>query len=325
MSAVRILNIIIIVTVFVLVFSVWCFCVFAWLVQYLDRLKKIKKRLGLVAEERDESKILRLWRDAREAEESLRSEPRRTFKDRLERIAYDAGWHTPFQTVVLGVFGAVVLASVLAFAFTGNVFAGLGTAVAIVCIFVSYTGRSIKKRTELFERQLIDALGIAARSLRAGHPLSGSFQLISEEIPAPLGDLFYRICQEQALGLDMRESIRKVASDTSNTELRLFATAVVIQLHSGGNLADLMDSLSAVIRARVRLLRRARVLTAQTNLSAKVLIAIPIVMFILLNITSPDYMEVLYTSNTGQVMLTITIFSVAVGWWVMRRLSVLRF
>jgi len=325
MSAVRILNIIIIVAVFALVFSVWCCCVFGWLVEYLVRLKKIKERLGLVAEEGDESKILRLWRDARQSEDLRQGEPRRTLKERLERIAYDAGWHTSFQTVLLGLFGAAVLTAVLVFAFTGNIFVALATTLVIVCGFISYTRRSIGKRTDLFERQLVDALGIAARSLRAGHPLSGSFQLISEEVAAPLGNLFYRICQEQALGLDMRESIRKVAADTSNTELRLFATAVVIQLQSGGNLADLMDSLAAVIRARVRLLRRVRVLTAQTNLSAKVLIAMPIVMFILLNIISPDYMQLLYTTTTGKYMLTITILSVAMGWWVMKRLSVIRF
>ena len=100
---------------------------------------------------------------------------------------------------------------------------------------------------------------------------------------------------------------------------------MAIQLQSGGNLADLMDSLASVIRARMRLNRRVRVLTSQTQLSKRVLIAIPIILFALLNMISPEYMEVFYTTRDGKIMLAIMVSMVLFGVWVMNRLSILRF
>ena len=183
----------------------------------------------------------------------------------------------------------------------------------------------IAKQSALFERQLVDALGISARALRAGLPLLGSFQLISEEIDKPVGDIFYRICHEQLLGLDMKDSIRKVARNVYNPELKLFATAVAIQLQSGGNLADLMDSLASVIRTRMRLNRRVRVLTSQTQFSKRVLIALPLILFLIINIISPQYMEIFYTTTSGKWMLAIMASMVLFGTWVMNRLAILRF
>ncbi len=319
-------NIIILVTVFALVFSLWCFCVFVWLGQYLSRLKNIQQRLGLITSETaDESKMLRLWRDAQESERAGKVEVVATLQKKLKRIANDAGWHVSINTVLLGLSGACLLTGIFIFVLTNSILAAFFGALAVIFGFSVYTQRRIDKRADLFESQLVDALGIAARSLRAGHPLVGSFQLIAEEIGPPLGDVFYRICKEQELGVDMRNSIRSAAEETSNSELKFFASAVSIQLQSGGNLADLMDSLSAVIRARVRLARRVRVLTAQTNFSARILIAMPIILFLLLSIVNPKYMAPMYATTTGQHILIGTIISVLLGWWIMKKLSVLRF
>jgi tight adherence protein B len=327
MKAELILNIIILVMVFVLVSSLWCFCVFVWLGKYLSRLKGIQQRLGLIkSETAEESKMMRLWRDTlHERTSGLVSTKTSAFNDKLKKITNDAGWHVHPQTILLGLVGASFLVGIFAYILTVNLLAAAAGVLIVVTGFISYTQRKINKRADLFENQLVDALGIAARSLRAGHPLVGSFQLISEEVKAPLGDVFYRICQEQALGLDMKDSIRAIANETSNPELRLFATAVAIQLHTGGNLADLMDILQGVIRARIRLAKRVRVLTAQTNFSAKVLIAMPIILFFLLNIISPKYMYPLYHTTAGKYILAATIISVLLGWLIMKRLSVLRF
>jgi tight adherence protein B len=123
----------------------------------------------------------------------------------------------------------------------------------------------------------------------------------------------------------MKESIRSVANSTYNTELKLFATAVAIQLSSGGNLADLMDSLAAVIRARMKLNRRVRVLTAQTQLSKRILIVLPILLFVVLNVISPEYMEMFYKTMIGQFMLAGTVGIMFMGSVVMNRLSILRY
>ncbi len=319
------LNVIIIVTVFALIFSLWCCILFAWLGLYLGQLKKIRQRLGLAGEETpDEAKMLKLWQDSQGSGHG-RKEKISEFQKKLNRIGHDAGWQVSFNAILLGVAGACLLSALLTYVFTNSKLVAVACALVVVCGFVALTNRKIDKRTALFESQLVDALGIAARSLRAGHPLAGSFQLVSEEIGPPIGDVFYRICQEQSLGLDLKDSIRKVSSETSNTELRLFATAVAIQLQSGGNLADLMDNLQSVIRARIKLVRRARILTAQTNLSARILIGLPIFLFFLLNIISPKYMYPLYHTTLGRYILTLTIVLVLFGWWIMKRITVLRY
>jgi len=324
MDATRLLNLIILITVGLLVFSIWCFCVFVWVTESLFRIKKIQKRLGIISHKSEDSKILRLWTDSRH-DKTAKSKQTRRLKEKLDKLAYDAGWHTSMQIILLGLAGFIILAFLFVYLISNNIFLSLASVLVIVVGFIGYTNSRIDKREAMFEKQLVDALGIAARSLRAGHPLSGAFQLISQETKEPLGNVFYRICQEQALGLDMKNSIRKVAQDTTNPELRLFATAVAIQLQSGGNLADLMDSLATVIRARIRLSRRVRVLTAQTNLSAKVLIAMPIVMFFILNILNPEYMEPLYSTAIGKILLAVTVVSVTFGWWMIKRLSVIRY
>jgi tight adherence protein B len=243
----------------------------------------------------------------------------------LEVLKNSAGWTLPAHTVILRVIGASFLAFILTYLVKGSMLIALIVAASIVIAFWTYTKMSIAKQAALFERQLVDALGICARALRAGLPLLGSFQLISEEIDKPVGDIFFRICHEQLLGLDMKESIRKVARNVYNPEMKLFATAVAIQLQSGGNLADLMDSLASVIRARMRLNRRVRVLTSQTQLSKRILIAIPMILFLLLNIISPQYMEVFYSTTTGKIMLAAMASMVLFGVWVMNRIAVLRF
>ncbi|MGD8501430.1 MAG: type II secretion system F family protein [Phycisphaerales bacterium] len=323
MGSENVMNIIVMATVFGLVFSVWCICIFLWLGQYLIRLQLVQKRLGIVKKETEESKTLRLWRETKQEAEGV-ALGKLTLGERLERLKQAAGWRTPAQMVILGVVGAAILGFIVTYILGGGAMLGFGISVAIMVVFSSYTRSCIAKRSALFETQLVDALGICARALRAGLPLLGSFQLVSEEIGEPLGGVFSRICHEQLLGLDMKDSIRKVAKTVYHPELKLFATSIAIQLKSGGNLADLMDSLASVIRARMRLSRRVRVLTAQTQLSKRVLIALPIFMFFLLTIIAPTYMVTFYKTTVGHYMLGVMVSMVFFGAWVMNRLSVLR-
>jgi tight adherence protein B len=325
MSASEIINIIIIVTVFALVFSLWGICVFLWLGQYLTRLKAIQKRLGIVHRESGETRTLRLWREVQGDADTAFKDEKLSFNERLEALRKDVGWHAPAQMVFMGVLGMAILSFVLAYGLSGSVLIGLAAPAAVVFAFSSYTSHKLNKRNELFERQLVDALGIASRALRAGHPLVGAFQLVSDEISDPLGSMFYRICKEQELGVDLKDSMYKIARQSRNAEMKLLATAVVIQFQSGGNFADLMDSLSSVIRARVRLNRRIRVITAQTQFSKRILIAMPIVLLLLLNTLNPDYMSPMFTTTTGQIMLGTMLFCILIGWWVMNKMSVIKF
>jgi tight adherence protein B len=177
----------------------------------------------------------------------------------------------------------------------------------------------------MFEIQFVDALDLAARSLRAGHPLVGSFQLIAEEIAAPVSTVFAQICQQQALGSSIEEALTLISERSSSKDLQLFATSVIIQVRSGGNLADMMERLAAVIRERRRLSRRLRVLTAQTQFSKRALLALPFVIFLGLNLLDPTYMVPLYTTSAGQFLLLIGGTGLVLGGWMMNRIGVLRY
>ncbi|MBP8605941.1 MAG: type II secretion system F family protein [Phycisphaerae bacterium] len=321
------INLIISVTVFGLVLSVWCIGVLLWLGRYLLKLKAVQRRLGISKAGQEDSQTLRLWRDLQ-----IRQMPQETVeKDsiglgkKLEYWVRDAGWKVPFRTVALGVVGLAALVFVMVY----NIFGGIWLAVCGVFItlylFVQYAQKRIMHRANLFERQLVDALGVAARALRAGHPLVGAFQLIGEEIGDPLGGLFRQIYQEQAFGSDLKDSLKKAAREVRNTEFKLFSTSVIVQLQSGGNLADLMDTLASVIRSHIWLNKRIRVLTAQTQFSKVILIAMPILMFFLLNAVDPEYMKPLYTTAGGNVLLILMIVNLLLGSWVMNKMAKIDF
>ncbi|MHC4552376.1 MAG: type II secretion system F family protein [Planctomycetota bacterium] len=319
----QIINIVISLTVFGLALSLWCIGVFLWLGRYLVKLKSVKKRLGVAAIDSDEdSDVLRLWRDMqikREAEYfDLEQKP--SISEKFKQWLNETGWKSPMRTLVVGVGGLLLTSFIIGFGLTQNVWVGACAAFAAFYIFLQYTQSLIVKRANLFERQLVDALGVAARALRAGHPLVGAFQLIAEEIGEPLGDIFRQIYQQQAFGSDLKDSIRQAAKENRNTEFKLFATAVSVQLHSGGNLADLMDSLASVVRARIRLNKRIRVLTAQTQFSKVILIGMPIFMFIFLNIINREYMDPLYTTDQGRYMLFGIFILMILGSWLMNRM-----
>jgi tight adherence protein B len=325
MNRQEILNTILMTAIFVFVFSAWSICVVLWVVQYARRRKQLQKRLGYGESDVQRSQALQLWRDEYEARRQAGRGKRLTLGERLERVRNEAGWKSSWQIVVLSVLGVASLAFAATAVLGYSLWMGISAAGSIIVASWVMTKRRISSRTILFERQFLDGLGIAARALRAGHPLVGAFQLVSEEVGKPLGSLFGEICQEQALGLDLESSIRRVATASGNADLMLFSTAVSIQTSSGGNLAELMDTLADVMRARIRLRRRVRVLTAQTNLSKWILIGLPILIFLGLNIVSPEYVQPFYTTWTGRYLLIGTGISVLFGAWVMAKLSVIRY
>jgi len=319
------IHTILLVSLFVLVFCAWSICVILWMVQYVRRRKHVQRRIGLGDRDVERSQVLQLWRDEHWAKQEHTETKRETLGQRLERLRANAGWKTSAQVMLLTVVGVAALAFAAVIVLGYGTWLGMTASLVILLAFRAITRRRIATRLALFDRQFVDSLRIAARALRAGHPLVGAFQSISEEISEPIGPVFGEICQEQALGLDIQESMRRMANTTRNADLKLFATAVNLQMTTGGNLAELMDSLAAVMRSRMRLNRKVRVLTAATQLNKQTLIGIPVFLFMLLNIMSPEYMEVFYFTWAGRCMLVITLVSILLGAWVMEKLSVLRY
>lgn len=148
-----------------------------------------------------------------------------------------------------------------------------------------------KKRMNMLAEQLPEAVELMVRSLRVGHPFSSAVGIVSREVPDPLGTEMGMISDEAAYGRDMGETLKAMAERLDNQDLRFLAVAVTIQQTSGGNLAEILDGLAKVIRARFRLFRRVAAITAEAKWSGNLLSAFPIVALLGINMVKPDYYD----------------------------------
>ncbi len=316
------------IAAFTLVLSLWLMGVLVWVSRRKRRAGQVRQRLDYAGDTSPNAgggRVLRLWHDGREETTIVPGLRSGGLLDRLEHFRAAAGVELPLFNGLVMIAGTVLVITGVAYVITSSVIIGLLCAFAVVLLVWISLSRKISKRTSLFERQFIDALELAARSLRAGHPLVGSFQLIADEIAAPVGTLFAKVCQQQALGVSMERALRGVANENTSEDLKLFVTSVAIQLASGGNLADMMERLANVIRDRQRLNRRVRVLTAQTQFSKRVLLTLPFLVFVALNLINPQYMRPLYTTSAGQVIMFIAALGLLCGWITMNWLSKLSY
>lgn len=156
-----------------------------------------------------------------------------------------------------------------------------------------YTWISIKagKRISMIEEQLPDAIELMVRSLRVGHPFSSAIQIVAKETPDPLATEFGIIADENAYGRDVGESLKEMAERLDMQDMRFLAVAVSIQQQSGGNLAEILAGLSKVIRARFRLFRRVKAITAEAKWSGKFLSGFPVGALIVINLSDPHYYD----------------------------------
>ncbi|MCY1127003.1 type II secretion system F family protein [Frigidibacter sp. RF13] len=154
-----------------------------------------------------------------------------------------------------------------------------------------WVNKKAKKRIDLIEEQLPEAVELMVRSLRVGHPFSAAIQIVAKEIPDPLGTEFGMIADEAAYGREITESLKDLAERIDMQDLRFLAVAVTIQSQSGGNLAEILDGLAKVIRARFRLFRRVRAITAEAKWSGMFLSGFPLGVLVIIQVTKPDYFD----------------------------------
>lgn len=312
---------------FLLVASIWFSGMILLKLRRQWAAEKIESRLQLAqGHQRDVPWTLQLWRDGQIVPGfGTGQSMRERYAARLQTLRRTLGWRMSALSVMLMYAGFILLAAAAALVLTANIVFALMAALAAAVAPYIYVQRQFDRQNALFERQFAEALGLATRSLRAGQPLMGAFHLIVEEMDPPVSRIFEEICQQQALGVSLDEAVRKVAQNTTSDDLKLFAASMGIQIRSGGNVADMMDRLADVIRDRMRLHRRARVLTAQTQLSKRVLIVIPFVIFTLLYLLNRDYLAPLYQTSIGRSMLLVACIFLVAGRWVMNRIAVLRY
>ncbi|MEC8041465.1 MAG: type II secretion system F family protein, partial [Pseudomonadota bacterium] len=199
---------------------------------------------------------------------------------------------SPLQLVMLmGVLSAVAFVALTVGTQTALVVrAGVSIAMGVGGIFVWVSAKA-KKRMSLIEEQLPDGIELMVRSLRVGHPFSSAIQIVSREISDPLASEFGMIADEAQYGRDVGEALQEMADRLDMQDLRFLAVAVTIQQQSGGNLAEILDGLAKVIRARFRLFRRVKAITAEAQWSGKFLSGFPLLALVGINLMDPHYYD----------------------------------
>ncbi|MCM2560611.1 type II secretion system F family protein [Lutimaribacter sp. EGI FJ00015] len=199
---------------------------------------------------------------------------------------------TPVQLIMLMVALSVIsfLGLTIGTETSAPVRAAVAVGMGVGGIFM-WVNHKAKKRMSMIEEQLPDAVELMVRSLRVGHPFSSAIQIVAKEVPDPLATEFGIIADESAYGRDVGEALKDLAERLDMQDLRFLAVAVTIQQQSGGNLAEILAGLAKVIRARFRLFRRVKAITAEAQWSGKFLSGFPVFALIAINLLDPNYYD----------------------------------
>lgn len=160
-----------------------------------------------------------------------------------------------------------------------------------------------RSRFKKFAKQLPDALELVSRALRAGHSLASGFNLVSEEMRPPISKEFQRVFEEQNLGVPLEAALDNMTDRMPNIDLRFFATAVILQRQTGGDLAEILDKIGYLVRERFKIWGQVQALTGEGRLSGIVLLALPPALFLAVYRLNPDYVMPLFTDPLGRKMM----------------------
>ncbi|HXG54420.1 MAG TPA: type II secretion system F family protein [Vicinamibacterales bacterium] len=159
------------------------------------------------------------------------------------------------------------------------------------------------RRMRAFEEQFPEALDLISRALKAGHAFATGVKMVADEMEEPVGPEFRKTFDEQNFGLPLKDALENLTVRIPSLDVRFFATAVLIQRETGGNLSEILENLSHVVRERFKILRQVRVYTAHGRLTGYVLLALPAVLSIALMFINPEHMNLLFRERMGQMML----------------------
>jgi tight adherence protein B len=177
-----------------------------------------------------------------------------------------------------------------------------------------------RRRLNRFSELLGDAIDMMSRALKAGQALPAAVETVAQECEDPLRSEFRRAADEQNFGLPFRESMLNLSRRVPVPDLQFLVTAILVQKETGGNLAEILDKTSHVIRERVRAAGQLRVRTSQGRFAARIVMALPFAMFFLLNLLHPGYGKPLFETPLGQKMLTYAGVMMAIGIVMIRKI-----
>lgn len=245
------------------------------------------------------------------------------FPEKIEKILLQTDLDTTVD-VLLGASLVLVLALALPIALlTHSAIAGLLLGMPIgIASPVVYVMSLLSRRSQKLSSQLPDALDMMVRSLRAGHGVSAGLKLVATEMPVPVAVEFGRCFEELQLGGEFRTAVRNVSMRVpDNVDLRIFATSLIIQHETGGNLVEILETIAHTIRERFKFFGKLRALTTEVRLSGYVLGALPFVCGLAIAVLNPKYLQPLLTDALGRAIVVGGLLLWGFGGLWMRRLA----
>jgi tight adherence protein B len=197
-----------------------------------------------------------------------------------------------------------------------------GWAGLVLGFFIPYAYASHRraKRFKRFEEKFPEAIDTLARAVRAGHAFTTALEMIANEISEPVAGEFRQLFEEQKFGLPVRDALLNLADRIPLVDVKFFVTAVMLQRETGGNLAEILDNLSYVIRERFKILRQVRVHTAQGRLTMVLLMALPPTIVVVMLVLNPDFIRPLFTDPIGHILIVAGIVLQTLGYFFIRRI-----
>jgi tight adherence protein B len=244
--------------------------------------------------------------------------------ERVKRAVERAGLNISPALFALWVSAAAALTFLLFFLAKGSFMVALVAALTVVGGVRLFLAFKKRVREDRFTEQLPDALTMIARSLRAGHSMTGAVELLAEELPDPAGPLFKLAYEQQNLGMRMADSLATIPDRIDSIDLRFFVTIIRINSETGGNLSEILDKLADTIRARLQIRRQVQVVTAEGRVSGYVLMLLPIVVFALFYVLRPDYIGLFFTNHTLGVLLIGAAVAQVIGFMFIRKIVNIR-
>ena len=180
--------------------------------------------------------------------------------------------------------------------------------------------RITKRRQTKFTDEFANAIDVIVRGVKSGLPLPECLGIIARESPEPVAGEFTELVEQQRVGVPLGEAFERMMTRMPMAEVRFFAIVIAIQQQAGGNLSEALGNLSGVLRDRKRLAAKVRALSAEAKASAAVLGALPFVVMILVYITTPAYITLLWTTNFGQFLLACAACWMTIGVLVMKKM-----
>jgi tight adherence protein B len=254
------------------------------------------------------------------------------FNRLLERMRWSANLsRLLYQADAKGAPGVYLLVCMLlavigfyAGSFSGRLWVSAAGAILLGYVPLWWLKGKKRKRMDRFQKQLPEALDLMARALKAGHTFGGGMRMVADEFEAPIGPEFGKTLDEMNYGMDVDRALSNLQGRVDCLDLKFFVVSVNIQRETGGNLAEIIAKIAALVRERFALYGKIRVLSAEGRVSAYILIALPFFLTGILYAVNSDYVSLLWTRELGLNMVWGAIISMTIGWIIIRKIITIK-